>query len=179
MEKKKTWNNINIWKICFLPSLPKHTRLLWVVEAAENSEDLRDISQKILRQFTATLERSGILFQVIFHYPPSSAHVIVRDPKWSHLSQTGVQDNTVSNTLSSKSATGGLSPFHHHKYCSRRYTSCLLIFLIYWRNSTTFNFFQSFIQLSAFLKVWGLTKLSSVEIEEYLREKVPFHPGFI
>lgn len=164
MEKKKTWNNINIRKICFLPSLPEQTRLLWVVEAADNSEDQRDISQKILRWFTAILERSGILFQIIFHYPPSFAHVVARDPKWSHLSQTGVQDSTASNTLSSKSVIGGLSPFHHHKYCSRRYISYLLIFLIYWRNSTIFDFFQSFVQLSAL----------AVEIKEYLREKVPF-----
>lgn len=36
-------------------------------------------------------------------------------------------------------------------------THQILIFLINWRNSTTFNFFQSFVQLSAFLKIWGLT----------------------
>lgn len=63
-------------KKCFLPSLSKQTRLIWVVEAEENSEDLKDISQKILRLFCGILERSGILFQIILDYPPSSAYVV-------------------------------------------------------------------------------------------------------
>lgn len=57
-KKKKTWHNINIRKRRFLPSLSKQTRLLWAVEAAENSEDLRDSSQRNLRLFSAILERS-------------------------------------------------------------------------------------------------------------------------
>lgn len=100
--RKKTWHNINIRKRCFLPSLSKKTN--YSGQCKQPSEELRDISQKFLRLFTVILERSGVLFQVILGYPPSSAYVVVRDPKWCHLSQTGVWDNTASNTLPSKRA---------------------------------------------------------------------------
>lgn len=135
--------------MCFLPSLSKQTRLPWTVEAAENREDLRDISQKILTIHCST-GKIWVLFQLILGYSPSLAYVVVRDPKWCHLSQSGVQGNTASNTPSSKTA----QVVCHHSIITNTApednTSYLLIFLIYWRNSTTFN---------TFLKIWGLTHL--------------------
>lgn len=102
-----------------------------------------------------------VLFQRILGYPPSLAYVVVRDPKWCHLSQSGVQDNTASKTLSPKTAQ---AVCHHSiitNIAPEDNTPYLLIFLIYWRNSTTFN---------TFLKMWSLThplKLKNIWEKRY------------
>lgn len=64
--------------MCFLHSLSKQTRLPWTVEAAENSEDLRDISQKILRLFTEILERSGY-YSSEFLVIPQVLHMLLSE----------------------------------------------------------------------------------------------------